>query len=146
MNLKVEFLGKEVIERRALELLESYFGELGQTMCAPIPVDDILELHLGLTLDFDDLYEILGLVDVLGATWIGERKVFIDQTLDPHEHPTMEGRYNFTVGHEAGHWVLHRVQLSPADLQPVMFRHNEIANLVICRSSMRKQRIEKNDP
>lgn len=50
----------------------------------------------------------LNIPDVLGATWIQEKKVLIDSSLDPTINSSMEGRYRFTIGHELGHWELHR--------------------------------------
>jgi hypothetical protein len=40
--------------------------------------------------------------------WAAERRVRVDSSLDPAEFPAKEGRYRFTVGHEVGHWQLHR--------------------------------------
>ncbi len=67
MTINVKYLSEQQIERDALGLLEAYFHELGQPIRIPIPADEILETHLGLTLDFDDLQTLLGVPDVLGA-------------------------------------------------------------------------------
>jgi Zn-dependent peptidase ImmA (M78 family) len=138
----VKFLPAQQIERDALGLLEAYFHDLGQPIQIPIPADEILETHLGLSLDFDDLQTVLGVPDVLGALWADRREVFIDQSLEPESHPEMEGRYNFSVAHEAGHWQLHRKYLLGASTPPVMFRQDPMARLMICRSLEVKARIE----
>ena len=60
MTINVKFLPEQQIERDALGLLESYFHEQCIPIQVPIPVDEILEIHLGLSLDFDDLQTVLG--------------------------------------------------------------------------------------
>lgn len=79
---------------------------------------------------------------MLGALWADRREVFIDQSLEPEEHPEMEGRYNFSVGHEIGHWRLHRQYLRNADGQVAMFADSKPEPTVICRTSQAKKRIE----
>ena len=108
MTINVKYMSEQQIERDALGLLEAYFHDLGQPIQIPIPADEILETFLGLSLGFDDLGRLLGVpdTDILGALWVDRREVLIDQSLDPYDHPEMEGRYNFSVGHEAGHWRL----------------------------------------
>ena len=142
MTINVKYLSEQQIERDALGLLEAYLHELGQPIQIPIPADEILETHLGLTLDFDDLQTLLGVPDVLGALWAEKREVFIDQSLEPDEHPEMEGRYYFSVGHEIGHWRLHRQYLRNADGQAAMFTDREPEPTVICRTSQKKAPVE----
>ena len=142
MIMNVKYLSEQQIERDALGLLETYFHELGRLIQIPIPAEDILELHLGLSLDFDDLQAVLGIPDVLGALWADRREVFIDQSLEPEEHPHMEGRYHFSVGHEIGHWRLHRQYLTNAGGQVAMVTDGQPEPSVICRLSQAKERIE----
>ena len=122
MNIAVPFLSENDIERAAASLLVD-FGDLrnGGSIKPPVPVEKVLEKHLKLTLDFDDLHERLGIPrsgeepDVLGALWAESGEVFIDESLDPDEYPEREGRYRFTLAHEIGHWCLHKDYLtSPA--------------------------------
>ena len=142
MTINVKFLSEQQIERDAQALLSAYFHELGKPVQIPVPAEDILELHLGLSLDFDDLQSVLGIPDVLGALWADKREVFIDQSLEPTEHPDMEGRYHFSVGHEIGHWRLHRQYLTNAGGQAAMFTDSDPQPTVICRTSQKKQPIE----
>ena len=142
MTIKVKYLSQQQIERDAQDLLEAYFGESGKPIQIPVPAEDILELHLGLSLDFDDLQAVLGIPDVLGALWADKREVFIDQSLEPEEYPEMEGRYHFSIGHEIGHWRLHRQYLTNASDQAVMFTDSEPQPTVICRTSDKKKPIE----
>ena len=134
MTINVKFLSEQQIERDAQALLAAYFHELGKPVQIPVPAEDILELHLGLSLDFDDLQSVLGILDVLGALWVDTREVFIDQSLVPTEHPNMEGRYHFSVGHEIGHWRLHRQYLTNAGGQDAMFTDSDPQPTVVCRT------------
>ncbi len=103
MAFKVPFLSDAQIESAAQELLRRYAKWKGQPPRPPIPVDEIAEYVLGLTLEMGDLRKKLGKPDVLGATWLDDALVVIDTTLEGNE-----GRYCFTLGHEMGHWQLHR--------------------------------------
>ena len=142
MTINVKYLSEQQIERDAQALLAAYFHELGKPVQIPVPAEDILELHLGLSLDFDDLQSVLGIPDVLGALWADKREVFIDQSMEPTEHPDMEGRYHFSVGPEIGHWRLHRQYLTNAGTQVAMFTDSDPQPTVICRTSQKKQPIE----
>ena len=70
------------------------------------------------------------------------REIFIDKSLDPIEHPTMEPRYRFTLGHEIGHWQLHREYLQQPFSQAGLFGNSSPAPMVICRGSQAKERVE----
>jgi hypothetical protein len=111
----VPYLTEQAIERDSEELLAEYSRALRVTVRAPIPIEDIIEKHLKRRIDLGDLHARLGVPrtesepDILGAIWIHERQIFIDEWLDPEEYPATEGRYRFTLAHEAGgHWRLHR--------------------------------------
>jgi hypothetical protein len=56
--------------------------------------------------EIDDLQSQYG-PDTLGAIFLdnGERLIKIDQSLDPETHPEKQGRFNFTLAHECGHWI-----------------------------------------
>lgn len=146
--LKVPFLPEDRIERETTVLLEQFARESGAPVSAPIPVEDILEGHLHLSLDFDDLHATLGIPlpasgqrDLLGALWIDERSVFIDQSLDPEEHREREGRYRFTLGHEVGHWQLHR-QYVPSRAGQANFFSEAPQPTVVCRVSQANEPVE----
>ena len=81
----------------------------------PIPIDDIVEKHLKLSLELADTHKVVGVPrhpeqepDILGVIYPDEARIVIDYSLDPDENPIKEGRYRFTLGHEVGHWRLHR--------------------------------------
>ena len=147
MTFKVRYLREDAIERDANDLLREYSRACGVHVAAPIPVEHLLEFHLRLSLDFDNLHERLGIPltgdvpDILGALWVDSREVFVDQSLDPEDRPWLEGRYRYTLGHEVGHWQLHRDQLGVSAGQGSLFSR-EPEPIIVCRKSQAKERIE----
>ena len=109
------YLSRRQIEREATDLLASYFKQ-NHWPFAPIPIDEIAELHLGLSIDFLDLRQMFGVGDVHGALWLHDRLIGVDRRFDPVQHSRAAGRYCFTVAHEVGHWQLHRHCLLDRDL------------------------------
>jgi len=109
--MKRPFIPKKRLERAADALLAEFGAARGWVPAAPVPVEAIVEKHLGLSLGFDYLASVLGRSDVLGATFVEERLIAVDHTLDPERHPAAEGRCRFTIAHEIGHWVLHAPSL-----------------------------------
>src|SRR5262249_62045120 len=118
MSSRACFIPRKRIERAALQLLDDYRQR--KLLAVPVPVEDILERHLGLCLSFDDLTDLLGLDDVLGATFLDTKEGKIDHSLNPDENAEMCGRYRFTLAHEIGHWQLHReLEEGPAAAGPI---------------------------
>jgi hypothetical protein len=117
MSKKVPFLREEHIERDAAALLAEYAKARNVLIAPPIPIEDIVEKYLKLTVEFDDTHRLFGVPrsglgfdpDILGAMFFDERRIVIDESLDPVENPWKEGRYRFTLAHEGGgHWRLHK--------------------------------------
>jgi hypothetical protein len=101
----VRWMPKEEIAFLASTLLEDYQDFARKSVVPPVPVENVIERYLGLSLEYDDLQAMLNLPDILGATWIKDRRIVIDQSLlDKKQH----GRMFFTMAHEVGHWCLHR--------------------------------------
>lgn len=138
--MNVKFLHKKQIEKKAYELLASYGQQFGEIAQPPIPVDAIIESHLQIDLRFGKLSEELSQPDVLGAIWINEKEIKIDESLDTTVNPRAEGRYQFTVAHEAGHWVLHRHQFLES-IAPSFF-DGPSRPTYVCRTSKKKEPIE----
>lgn len=128
----VPFLGKRRIDFEAARLWAEFQLARRKELEPPVPVEELLELHCGLTLEVTDLGEQLGQDDVLGAIWFERREVVIDHQLDPAMFPEREGRYRFTLAHELGHWTLHRRTYGHAERRsrPPGF---------ICRSTSRER-------
>ena len=132
MALIPRFIHRKSIEAGTQVLVADYGRRYGITVQPPIPVEEILEAHLGLTYDFADLPELLGMPNVLGGTWFRSRQVKIDESLDPSVFPSQLGRYRFTVAHEIGHWELHRDRYLSGEGQTAMFAGEDCP--VVCRS------------
>ncbi len=132
MALIPHFIPKKSIEAGTQVLVADYGRRYGITVQPPIPVEEILEAHLGLTYDFADLPKLFGMPNVLGGTWFRSRQVKIDESLDPSVFPSQLGRYRFTVAHEIGHWELHRDRYLSGEGQTAMFAGEDCP--VVCRS------------
>ena len=129
-------------------MLAEYAQVRGVTVKPPIPIEDIIEKHLKLRFEFDDTHKLFGIprdpecdADILGAIFFDEARIVIDESLDPEENPAKEGRYRFTLGHEGGHWRLHRHLFSKDSAQAALFGGPSVPS-VVCRSSQAKERVE----
>ena len=148
MTKKVPYMTPEAIEQDAVALLAEYARARGVVIVPPIPIEDILEKHLKLGLEFDDTHNRFGIPrsgtdpDILGAMFFNEERIVIDESLDPEEYPAMEGRYRFTLAHEGGgHWRLHRRYFNANPGQAGLFA-GPVPPSVICRSSQAKEPVE----
>lgn len=150
MPKKVPYLQEEQIERDAVALLAEYEQARGVTIERAVPIEGILEKHLKLGIEFDDMHRLLdhprsglGLEpDILGAIFFDQRRIVIDESLDPEENPNKEGRYRFTLAHEGGgHWRLHR-HLFAKDPAQGSFFDEPAPPSVVCRSSQAKEPVE----
>jgi hypothetical protein len=147
--MKIPFLAEDQIERDAEALLAEFENKRGSRIVLPVPIEDIVEKHLKLRVEFDDLHQSLGVPrtggqdsDVLGMILFDERRIVIDESLDPEVNPNKEGRYRFTVAHEGGgHWRLHRHLFAKDPSQSSLFE-DPSRPLVVCRSSQAKEPIE----
>ena len=148
MTKQVPYMAAEDIEQDAAALLTEYARARGGVLVPPIPIEDILEKHLKLRIEFDDTHRMFGIPrsstepDILGAMLFNEERIVIDESLDPEESPAMEGRYRFTLAHEGGgHWRLHRRYFDANPGQTGLFA-GPVPPAVICRSSQAKEPIE----
>ncbi|MBW1786567.1 MAG: hypothetical protein JRK53_08120 [Deltaproteobacteria bacterium] len=99
--MKIPWLSKARISKTASALMADYDSRMGFSVTPPIPVEDIIERHLRLTLSFDDLEEKLGMPDVLGATYVRSRRIVVNERLLEERY---EGRLVLS-GTKAG-WYL----------------------------------------
>lgn len=149
MGLKVAYMSDEAIEKDAQALLADYARERGTPIEAPIPTDDIIEKHLKIGIEFDDTHRLFGVPrsgigfdpDILGAIFFDQKRIVIDESLDPDANPAKEGRYRYTTAHEIGHWRLHRGLFGKDPAQTSLLEPNA-APSVVCRTSQAKERIE----
>jgi Zn-dependent peptidase ImmA (M78 family) len=149
MSRLVPYLSEATIERDATALLIEYARTRGVAIAPPIPIEDIVEKHLKLRIEFDDTHKLFGIprdpecdADILGAIFFDEARIVIDESLDPEERSGIEGRYRFTLGHEGGgHWRLHRWIFAKNPAQGALFGGPEAPSF-LCRSSEAKKREE----
>jgi Zn-dependent peptidase ImmA (M78 family) len=112
--VKVPTRSLEAIEREAERLLAEYEETISSSVTPAVPVDEIAIHHLALKLELADLHDVLQVprsgteTDILGAMFFEHSAILIDNSLDPEVDPAKIGRYRFSVGHEVGHWWLHR--------------------------------------
>src|SRR4051794_15772813 len=109
MPMRVPYAPEERIERDAAALISEYEQAREVQIVRAVPIEDIVEKHLKLRIEFDDTDELFGVPrfgprfgpgiepDILGAMFFDERRIVIDEHLDPEEHPSKEGRYRFTL-------------------------------------------------
>lgn len=89
------------IEQRAWECLQLCRERLQLDRIAPpVPIEQCIETGLGIGFGIGDLSSLGD--DVLGAAYIRDREIVIDQRTLRNE-----GRYRFTCAHELGHMILH---------------------------------------
>jgi Zn-dependent peptidase ImmA (M78 family) len=148
MTTNVPYLSEEEIEHDAAALIAEYAAARTITIEPPIPIEDIVEKYLKIGIEFDDAHRLFGVPrsgphpDILGALFFDERRIVIDESLDPEEYPSMEGRYRFTLAHEGGgHWRLHRRLFDRHPDQACLFDKPK-APLFVCRTSQAKARVE----
>jgi Zn-dependent peptidase ImmA (M78 family) len=149
MTRFVSYVADEAIEKDAQTLLAGYAHSGGVTIEPPIPTDDIIEKHLKIGIEFDDMHRRFGVPrsgtgfdpDILGAIFFEQKRIVIDESLDPDANPVKEGRYRYTVAHEVGHWQLHRALFGKDPAQISLLETNSTPS-VVCRSSQAKERIE----
>jgi len=132
----VPYLPEQHIEQHVAVLLAQFSDARDPITKPPVPIGDIVELHLRLTYEVEDLKALFGHPDVLGAIWFKEKIVRVDRSLDPHENTKMLGRYNFTLAHETGHWQLHRHHYTEDPNQAMLFGGRGKPAFV-CRSSQK---------
>ena len=150
MTKFVSYLPDEAIEKDAQALLVEYAHARGVPLEAPIAIDDIIEKHLKIGIEFDDTHRLFGVPrsglgfdpDILGAIFFEQKRIVIDESLDPDSNPAKEGRYRYTAAHEVGHWRLHRELFAKDPTQISFLLHENALPSVICRSSQSKDRIE----
>lgn len=128
--MKVPWMAKADIACAAGNVISDFAMATKRCVAPPVPVDNIIEFGLGLGLEFEDLRRKLKMQDVLGATYVQARKICADTSLD---RPEEEGRLCFTLGHEIGHWVMHREFIGQA---------SRGGGIIFCRTRDAKKPIE----
>lgn len=139
MNIEVPYLSDEDIEGEANSVLRSFEAKYGVIQSVAVPLDEIIESHLGLTFEFADF----GHPAILGQLNIRKNLIRINSMLDPHVDSTKEGRFNYTLAHEGGHHVLHRPYAKALMETPSIFgEEGKTENVILCRIENQKATIE----
>ena len=128
------FYPKESLELQARQLLIDYGKKHSPFVEPPVDVCAIAECFLGLHLDYMDLEREYG-KGILGAINFDKKTVYINTVLDPVENDGAEGRHNFTLAHEVGHWQLHRYEF----LLPENLKDRDPRLSILCRKNQRKE-------
>ena len=97
----VPALSREKVERSAADLLSEAESQLQITLQPPIDVELIADNYLNLQVIYDDLLTRFSNQELHGGLLVSRRQVLVEASLSL-------GRTNFTIGHEVGHWQLHR--------------------------------------
>jgi Zn-dependent peptidase ImmA (M78 family) len=132
---RVPWLSKNTIREHADALLSDYEAVHEIPVEPPIPVENIIETHLGFILEYEDLQGILGFDDILGATWLNQKRITINEKLLEKNL----GRMFFTCGHEIGHVLLHSTCVSETE-DDILHPYQE--QKIVCRTTAAKKRGE----
>src|SRR5258708_15561712 len=105
MTKFVSYVPDEAIEKDAQALLAEYAHARGVVIEAPIAIDDIIEKHLKIGIEFDDTHRRFGVPrsgigsdpDIIRATFFEENPIVIDGSLGPHAHTANSGRHPHTA-------------------------------------------------
>lgn len=139
MSIEVPYLSDEDIEAEANSVLRSFEAKYGIIQSVAVPLDEIIESHLGLTCEFADF----GHPGILGELNIRKNHIRINHMLDPNVDPTKEGRFNYTLAHEGGHHILHRSYAEALMETPSIFgEEGKTKNVILCRMENQKAAIE----
>ncbi|MBL3677228.1 MAG: ImmA/IrrE family metallo-endopeptidase [Alphaproteobacteria bacterium] len=136
----VPYIPPQKIEREAAHILEQSELTIGRLDGLETPIEEIIEIHLGLSYE----PELFSDQDILGYLDIQSNAVRVNENLDPSYNPGQEGRFRFTLAHEVGHNTLHRYLA-----EEVLAQHSLFAtpggerDVRFCRSSNEKARIEQ---
>lgn len=144
---KPEYLSKDQIEEIAIEFLEKHSPS---SLLTPAKVDlELILEEIGVTIDYQKMdldNTILGLTAFNNGTLnvysdngsiypINVRKGTIIINKDLASHETLKGRFQYTIGHEAGHWILHQKLFCVDENQISLFDNirNPEDNNLVCR-------------
>lgn len=133
-----EYISPEDLELMAISALSGFERKKGTIAKWPVPLDQFIEGHLGLTIQFSQLP-----ADVLGCLSVKDRIVTVNECLDTYGRPQNEGRCNFTIAHEGGHEIAHAPQIrTTAELRDLFGKPSDTDTTILCRKGNQDARIE----
>lgn len=118
----MQYISDDEIENKAIQLLHRYSINQKWTISFPIPVDLIVEIELGCTIDtFEEKMDILGAIDLYEKIiYINSNSKLIGEN---------DNVYRFTIAHEIGHLELHSTSIIKQ-----LHLIDEQENKLICRN------------
>jgi len=134
-------LKREKVEQIANSILKSAELKFDQKLEPPIDPEIIADNYLGLSLVYCDMAAEYGVDDLNGGLIISEKLILIDES-------QIEVHANFTIGHEVGHWVLHRTLVgNPSNqfsiLHKQKMKETRSKRTMLCRASLNRTRCER---
>lgn len=132
--MQYPYLYNSEMDKSANQLLFEYEQKFGEIFKPPIPIEKIAEMHLNLGINLVEEVD-----DILGYLNPDKRTIFINEKLYPDNPDINAGRYNFTVAHELGHWVMH-VPVINAYKQNGSLLDEE--SVILCRKTLGREMIE----
>lgn len=118
----MQYISDDEIENKAIQLLHRYSINQKWTISFPIPVDLIVEIELGCTIDtFEEKMDILGAIDLYEKIiYINSNSKLVGEN---------DNVYRFTIAHEIGHLELHSTSIIKQ-----LHLIDEQENKLICRN------------
>ena len=108
--MKSDFIPEKKLEEIANQTLARHEGRCGKTICAPVPIERIVEDTLNLNVLWEAIPEPDGQT-ILAGIDPTKRLVVINENRRKVFEETA-GLYNTVLGHEGGHWNLHGEKIS----------------------------------
>lgn len=116
----VPFIAKEKIEEEAFHLLAEAYKGLGIALSGPVDIETIIECYLGLSISIANLDS-----GILGALYLADKLIEINESILPDNDKRCTGVFNFTLGHECGHYVMHAPLLAANDKNVICRKKDE---------------------
>lgn len=106
--MKIPFLPEKRAEKKVRALYDQYYGGLHK-VTFPFPVDELIEIHLGIALEYDDFSTSqLNLNEKLDGFFLPEKNgkgtIWINTNVDVMQQ---DERRLWTLAHELGHALVH---------------------------------------
>jgi hypothetical protein len=102
------FIPDSVLERRAIELLREHERRKGLVSSIPVPIEAIVEQTLDLRVVWLPIKELPGEIILarIDPDFLGHPTIQMNENR-AHHFKSFFGTEQFSLAHEAGHWVLH---------------------------------------
>ena len=122
--IAVPYIAKEKIEEEAAHLLVEAYKGLNIALDGPVDVETIIECYLGLSISIATLD-----TEILGALYLVNKLIEINERILPDNDKRCTGVFNFTLGHEGGHYVMHAPPLAANDQNVICRKSDEYLDI-----------------